>query len=61
LKRIGERVGTHPRGFGIYRLRYIGERTPRLGVIAQEVRRVAPELVKVQAHTGLLMVNYAAL
>jgi hypothetical protein len=61
LKRIGKRVGTHPRGFGIYRLRYIGERTPRLGVIAQEVRRVAPELVKVQAHTGLLMVNYAAL
>lgn len=61
LKRIGKRVATHPRGFGLYRLRYIGERTSRIGVIAQEVQRVAPELVFKQPSTGLLMVNYAAL
>lgn len=50
------RVGVHPRGFGIYRYRFIGESLPRLGVIAQEVRKHAPELVRV--NEGLLMVDY---
>lgn len=59
VKRIGKRVGTHPRGFGVYRLRYIGEAQERLGVIAQEVQRVAPELVI--EHKGLLAVNYGAM
>jgi len=54
-----ERIGTHPRGFGIYRYRYIGERMPRVGVIAQDVRRFAPELVG--SVRGVLQVNYAAL
>lgn len=53
------RIGKHPRGFGIYRYRYIGERGERVGVIAQEVRRFAPELVG--SIRGVLMVNYAAL
>lgn len=53
------RIGRHPRGFGIYRYRFIGESRPRVGVIAQEVARVMPEAVaKVR---GVFMVNYAAL
>jgi hypothetical protein len=59
VKRIGKRVGTHPRGFGIYRFRYIGERGMRIGVIAQEVKRVAPELVR--SVRGVLQVDYARL
>lgn len=59
LKKIIKRVGTHPRGFGIYRMRYIGERGERIGVIAQEVRKIAPELVA--SFNGVLKVNYAAL
>lgn len=59
LKRDIQRIGTHPRGFGLYRYRYIGERGSRVGVIAQDVRRFAPELVA--SLRGVLMVNYAAL
>lgn len=59
VKRIGRRVGTHPRGFGVYRMRYIGETRDRIGVIAQEVRRFMPEAVRV--NSGVLMVDYAAL
>jgi hypothetical protein len=54
------RVGTHPRlGVGIYSYRYIGERGRRVGVMAQEVRRVAPHLV--DSMRGVLRVNYASL
>lgn len=53
------RIGTHRRGFGIYAYRYIGERGRRVGVIAQEVRRVAPELV--HSVRGVLQVNYAGI
>lgn len=59
LKQIIRRVGKHPRGFGIYLMRYIGESTPRIGVIAQEVRRYMPSAVHV--NSGVLMVDYAAL
>jgi hypothetical protein len=59
LKQIIRRVGTHPRGFGVYVMRYIGEASPRVGVIAQEVRRFMPEAVHV--NSGVLMVDYAAL
>lgn len=59
LKRDIRRIGTHPRGFGLYRYRYIGERGSRVGVIAQDVRRFAPDLVG--SLRGVLMVNYAAL
>lgn len=54
-----KRIGTHPIGVGLYSYRYIGERGRRVGVMAQEVRRVAPHLV---GNTrGILMVDYAAL
>lgn len=59
VKRDIKRIGRHPRGFGLYRYRYVGERGSRVGVIAQEVRRFAPELVD-NVH-GVLRVNYAAL
>lgn len=60
VKRDIRRIGTHPRGFGIYRYRYIGERgAPRVGVIAQEVKRYAPELVS--SVRGVLQVNYSAI
>jgi hypothetical protein len=57
VKRVVRRVGTHRRGFGIYKFRYIGERGTRVGFIAQEVRRVAPELVS--SVRGVLKVDYA--
>lgn len=54
------RIGTHPRlGVGVYSYRYIGERGRRVGVMAQEVRRVAPHLV--HSMRGVLMVDYAGL
>jgi hypothetical protein len=53
------RIGRHPRGFGIYRYRFIGERMPRIGVMAQEVARVLPDAVR--SIRGVLVVDYAAL
>lgn len=54
------RIGKHARlGVGIYSYRYIGERGRRVGVMAQEVRRVAPHLVA--STRGVLKVNYAGL
>lgn len=54
-----KKIGRHRRGFGIYSYRYIGETGRRVGVIAQEVKRVAPELVR--SVSGVLQVNYSAL
>lgn len=59
LKADVKRIGTHPRGFGIYRYRYIGESGQRVGVMAQEVRRVMPEAVA--SNHGVLMVDYSQL
>lgn len=59
LKEIGPRVGTHPRGVGLYLFRYLWEPVWRLGVIAQEVQQVAPELVG--ESQGFLTVNYEGL
>jgi len=54
------RIGTHARlGVGVYSYRYIGERGRRVGVMAQEVRRVAPQLV--DNMRGVLRVNYAGI
>lgn len=52
-------IGRHPRGYRIVSYRFIGERRRRVGVIAQEVARVAPELV--HSHRGVLMVHASAL
>ena len=59
VKTLLRRLGTHPRGFGIWLFRYIGETAPRVGVVAQEVQRVMPEAVR--SLRGVLMVDYAML
>ena len=58
-KKILRRIGRHPRGFGIWLFRYIGESAPRVGVIAQEVRRYIPGAV--HNVRGVLRVDYAML
>jgi hypothetical protein len=58
LKSNIKRVGTHAIGVGIYDYTMMG--MPQRGVIAQEVERVRPDLVKRHAN-GYLMVNYGGL
>lgn len=52
------RVGTHPRGFGIYDYDIFGER--KTGVMADEIEAIVPEAVMVHS-SGFKMVNYGAL
>jgi hypothetical protein len=58
LKSNIRRVGTHSIGVGIYDFEMMG--VEQRGVIAQEVRKVRPDLVKRHA-SGYLMVNYGGL
>ena len=58
LKDNIRQVGAHPIGVGIYD--YTMDGVPQRGVIAQEVERVRPDLVKRHA-SGYLMVNYGGL
>ena len=58
LKSNIKRIGTHPIGVGIYSYTMMG--MPQRGVIAQEVSRVRPDLVKRHAN-GYLTVNYGGL
>jgi hypothetical protein len=58
LKSNVRRIGTHPRGVGIYEYDIFGEHA--VGVMAQELQAVAPELVSVSP-SGYLMVNYGGL
>jgi len=58
LKSNIKRIGEHEIGVGIYSYTMIG--FPQIGVIAQEVALVRPDLVKRHAN-GYLMVNYGSL
>lgn len=58
LKSNIRRVGTHSIGVGIYDFEMMG--VEQRGVIAQEVQKVRPDLVKRHAN-GFLMVNYGGL
>lgn len=58
LKSKITRVGTHSTGVGIYDYTMMG--MSQRGVIAQEVQKVRPDLVKRHA-SGYLMVNYGGL
>lgn len=58
LKSNITRIGTHPIGVGIYEYTMMG--MPQRGVIAQELQKVRPDLVKRHAN-GYLMVNYGGL
>ena len=58
LKSNIRRVGTHCVGVGVYEYDIFGHR--ERGVIAQELQRVRPDLVR-QHDSGYLTVNYGAL
>src|SRR3990172_1235789 len=58
LKWNVQRVGTHPLGIGVYE--YDAPWGHGIGVMAQEVERIRPDLVKRHA-SGYLMVNYGGL
>jgi hypothetical protein len=59
LKKILGKVGQKA-GFNLYRFKYLGSDAEHIGVIAQEVQKERPDLVKQHAN-GYLMVNYAGL
>lgn len=58
LKTNIKRIGTHPVGVGIYSYELFGK--PEIGVMAQELLHVRPDLVSVHP-SGYLMVNYGEL
>jgi hypothetical protein len=58
LKSNIKRIGTHAIGVGVYEYEIFGERA--IGVMAQELQAVAPDLVSVSP-SGYLMVNYGGL
>ena len=58
VKQLIKPIGRDRRGFRIWWFRYFGETLPRVGVVAQEVQRYAPELVS-KHPSGLLMVDYS--
>lgn len=58
LKRDIKRIGTHATGVGIYEYTMLGY--PQVGVIAQEMQAVRPDLVK-RHQNGYLMVDYGGL
>jgi hypothetical protein len=57
LKRNVVQVGSHPRGFGIYRFNYLWSDVTYRGVMAQEVLSHVPEAVKA-GPDGYLAVDY---
>lgn len=58
LKRNIKRIGTHATGVGIYEYTMLGY--PQVGVMAQELQAVRPDLVK-RHQNGYLMVDYGGL
>lgn len=50
-------LGRLPNGLKLYRFRYIGQDQLYVGVMAQEVRAIAPEAVA-RSSDGYLRVNY---
>lgn len=57
-------LGTDPRGWGVYRYRYIGDDDQELGwqigYMADEVEKIRPDVV-FTSDTGIKAINYAAL
>lgn len=52
-----KQVGKLDNGLDIYLFNYKNDKTPRLGLIAQQVRKIRPEAVK-EDKSGFLYVNY---
>lgn len=55
-----ERVGTLDSGLPVYLYRFKGSKLPQMGVMADEVERVAPHAVHVDPFTRLKRVDYRA-
>ena len=53
-----QKVGKLNNGLDVYLFNYKNDKTPRIGLIAQEVRKVKPEAV-IEDKSGFLYVNYA--
>lgn len=53
------RIGVLPSGLPLYAYRYKGGALPQVGVMADEVERVAPEAVRTDGATGLKKVVYS--
>jgi len=53
-----KKVGKLDNGLDVYLFNYKNDKTPRIGLIAQEVRQVKPEAVT-EDKSGFLYVNYA--
>lgn len=60
LKRDIEKLSDDPRGFGIYKFRYLWSDDEYIGVMADEVEKVIPEAV-ITASSGYKSVNYGML
>jgi hypothetical protein len=62
LKADAERIGEDPRGFGIYRFRYLWDEpgTTRTGYMVDEVERVRPDAI-VRTPGAFAMIDYGAL
>jgi hypothetical protein len=56
LKKNLKRIGTALSGIGIYEFEYLWSKARHIGLVAQDVLKVRPEAVKVQA--GYLTVDY---
>lgn len=61
LKRDVTQLATSESGLGIYAYRYLWDDEPRIGVMADEVERIAPEALGPPIMGGYQTVNYAAL
>lgn len=65
VKRDVVKVGRDPRGWNVYRFRYIWDGAKRfiwrLGFMADEVEKVRPDAVYTDPATGLKLLNYEAL
>lgn len=57
LKEGVERVGWLDNGLAVYRFRYLGDSTPRIGLMADEVEQLHPEAVTTDAF-GYKLVDY---
>lgn len=53
-----KRLGTTDAGLPIYKYRYKGDATPRIGVMAQETARLFPDAVRRHKRSGALVVDY---
>jgi endosialidase-like protein len=60
LKNGIRQIATLPSGIRLYRFRYRGNKTEYLGVVAQQVSKIAPHAVT-RGRDGFLRVDYGAL